>query len=409
MDKNKSTLSEDVLLDKVSRDTASSDDKPTKEFKKLLDAEQAPPKKKDRRYMHHFKVWFKDLSKKQKILFCSVIAIVLLGGVGAAAWFVTRPDSKPAPTVAKKAEKPADAPAATTEPSRLTGKQIVPELNKRGVTGIMIENSPDARPQSGLTQAGVVFEAIAEGGITRFLALYQEDQPEYIGPVRSVRPYYLDWLQGFDAPIAHAGGSNDALAKIKTDKVKDLDQFANAKAYQRVNSRYAPHNLYTSAAKLDALKESKGFGTSEFTGFVRKAKEEPSKAPTATTLDFEISGFYYNPRYVYDAGTNTYKRSEGGKPHTDEKTGNQIAPKVVIANIMAYSVIDSVGHSGYNTVGSGKSFIFQDGTVTIGSWKKTSSKSQMQFLDANGADIKLNPGQTWISAVGNAAGVKYTL
>lgn len=349
--------------------------------------------------------WFSELSTKQRVLFCA--AALLFAGllVGGLVWAL-QPEKAPPPPPMK--EVPAqEEPKPTTEASRLTGVQITPELNKRGVTGVMIENSPEARPQSGLSQAGVVFEAIAEGGITRFLALFQEGQPDTIGPVRSVRPYYVDWVQGFDAPIAHAGGSGDALAKIKAENVKDLDQFFNAGAYDRSNKRVKPHNLYTSTAKLDTLKGSKGWSESTFDGFARKEKEEKAATPSAKTLDFSISSFLYNPHYDYDAASNTYLRSEGGKPHIDHNNGGQLAPKVVIANIMQHKIIDRDGHSGYNTIDSGKSYIFQDGTVTVGTWSKAGSKAQMVFKDANGAVIKLNPGQTWISAVGKDSGVKY--
>jgi len=116
----------------------------------------------------------------------------------------------------------------TTEASKLTGVQVDPAVNQRPTTAVMIENSTAARPQSGLDQAGVVFEAIAEGGITRFEAIYQDSQPAYLGPVRSVRPYYIQWALGFDAAIAHVGGSPEALSDIKTWNAKDLDQFAQA-------------------------------------------------------------------------------------------------------------------------------------------------------------------------------------
>jgi hypothetical protein len=374
-----------------------------------VDAVSLPPKgdekpKASKNPFPKLKAWFKGLSKKQRLGLIVAVVVVLAGAGVGLAQLLKKPAPEPAP-VAKKVE-PKPAPKPTTEASRLTGLEVDPALNKRPVTGVMIENSPEARPQSGLTSAGVVFEAIAEGGITRFLALFQDTQPDYIGPVRSVRPYYLDWVQGFDAPIAHAGGSADGLAKLKRDKVKDLDQFANGKYYQRVSSRYAPHNLYTSSAKLDALEASKGFTSSTFDGFARKADSKVA-TPTAKTIDLSISGYYYNPHYAYDAATNTYKRSMQGKPHVDEKTGVQIAPKVVIANIMQFRIIDRDGHSGYNTIGSGKSYIFQDGTVTIGTWEKTSSRAQMVFRDSAGAILKLNAGQTWIAAVSNQSGVKY--
>lgn len=305
---------------------------------------------------------------------------------------------KPAPSKPVATNTAAPAPASTMEASRLTGVPVTPEQNKRPVRGFMIENSPDARPQSGLTQAEVVFEAVAEGGITRFLALFQINRPDYLGPVRSARPYYLDFLLPFDAPLGHAGGSPDALAQIKALGVKDLDQFANAGAYQRVSSRFAPHNLYTSMDKIDALMNQKGFTTSTFTSWPRKA-EAASAAPTAKSIDFNISSFLYNPHWDYDAATNSYKRSEGGKPHTDEKSGAQISPKVVLALTMGKGLAADRLHSTYNTSGSGHLYVFQDGVVTEGTWSKGDHKDPFTFKDAAGQPLKLNPGQTWLSIV----------
>ncbi|OGL30330.1 hypothetical protein A3D14_03765 [Candidatus Saccharibacteria bacterium RIFCSPHIGHO2_02_FULL_47_12] len=293
---------------------------------------------------------------------------------------------------------PRTPPAPATEASRLTGIEIDPLLNKRPVTGVMIENSKDARPQAGLKDAGVVFEAIAEGGITRFLALFQEAQPDRIGPIRSVRPYYLDFLLPFDGSIAHVGGPPQALSDIKALGVKDLDQFANAGAYERVKNRAAPHNVYSSTAKLDALNASKGFTSSNFTGFTRK-KEAASAQPTATKIDLNVSSALYSVHYDYDATTNSYKRSEGGAAHTDEKSGAQITPKVVVALVMTRGIASDGQHTNYGATGSGKLYVFQDGVVTEGSWAKSDRKAQFSFTDSSGQVIALNPGQTWITIV----------
>ena len=151
----------------------------------------------------------------------------------------------------------------------------------------MIENSLDARPQSGINQAGVIFEAIAEGGITRFITLYQEAQPQYVGPVRSLRPYYIDWAAAFDAPIAHVGGSPDALKQIRNGG-KDLDQFFNPGAYWRQSTRAAPHNVYTSFKNMDKLNKAKGYKSSKFTPWPRK-EDSPLETPTAATIKVSIS------------------------------------------------------------------------------------------------------------------------
>ncbi len=391
---------DDKLLNQVSPDLPGPDPKLDEEDMTL--AADKPPKEtgSTKNPFKKFGRWFKGLNKKQKAIFIFVVLLVLAGIGFGAVKALNKP--KPAPVVQK--EEKVEPPKPTTEPSKLTGIQVPFDMNKRPVTGIMIENSPDARPQSGLKDAGVVFEAIAEGGITRFLTLFQEAQPDYIGPVRSVRPYYLDWLQGFDAPIVHAGGSGEGLAKIRSDGVRDMDHGANGNAFMRVNNRPAPHNLYTTMAKLDEVRNSRGYTSSTFEGFARK-EEKASATPTAKSIDFSISSPLYSVHYDYDAPSNSYKRSEGGKPHTDLKSSAQLQPKVVIANVFTFS--QNGIYSIYGVIGSGKAYIFQDGVVTEGTWSKSSSKSQIVWKDSAGAVIKLNPGQTWITAVKDNPSVVY--
>ncbi len=363
-----------------------------------LDQESAasgkkPPKK--RRGLH--------LTKKQWTTAGVVIGILAIGG-GYLTWkLLQKEPTKPAMIVEQKKE---EVPKATTEASKLTGITVPVGTNDTTpVTAVMIENSPDARPQAGLKDAGVVYEAIAEGGITRFLTLFQESNPDYIGPVRSVRPYYLDFIKPYDAPVAHAGGSGEALAQIRNEGFKDLDQAYNPSYYQRITSRYAPHNLYTSRAQLLELQKAKGWTTSNFAGLAR-AEEKPSTTVTARAIDFAISGYYYNPHYDYDAATNTYKRSEGGQPHTDDRSGTQLAPKVVVAVVMPHSYAGI--YSVYQTNGAGKAYVFQNGTVTEASWNKTNRDTQLTLVDGAGKAIGLNPGQTWITLVGDTGQVTYT-
>ena len=351
------------------------------------------------KYLAVIKEKWLALTKKQKIIVGGAALLGVVLAIGGIVVLTRKPAPKPAPVVQKIEEKAPEPPKPTTEPSKLTGVQVPIEYNQLPVTGIMIENSPDARPQSGLKDAGVVFEAVAEGGITRFLTLFQEAQPDYVGPVRSVRPYYLAWLQGFDAAVAHVGGSGEALQKIKTDGIKDLDQFYNGGPFQRVSGRYAPHNVYTSLGALIALGKTKGYNTSNFTGFTRKT-EKPIVPPTARVIDLNISGPLYNVHYDYDANNVRYLRSMAGRPHTDEKSGEQIAPKVVIALVMSKGIHPDGIHTVYGTIGTGKAFIFQDGGVTEGTWAKGTDKEQFVFKDAAGVLIGLNPGQTWISIVG---------
>jgi hypothetical protein len=354
---------------------------------------KAPKQKKS------FKEWLQSRTKKQWIIFGVVTGLVLIG-VGVGIYFFTK--DEPAPKQQTQKEEPEPAPQSTLVPSNLTGLPVEPSVNDRPVTGIMIENSMDARPQSGINEAGVVFEAVAEGGITRFLTLFQDTAPGYIGPVRSVRPYYIQWAMGFDAAIAHAGGSAEALANMKSWGAKDLNH--NSNYFWRVNSRAAPHNLYTSMAKLNEYEAQKGYGKAVFTSLPRKA-EAPSAAPTAKTIDFNISSANFNSHFDYDATSNNYKRSEGGKPHTDEKSGNQITPKVVVALIMAQG--KNGIYTTYGTIGSGQMFVFQDGNVQQGTWKKDGNSSNFVLTDQNGAELKLNQGQTWFTVLGGADRITY--
>ncbi len=349
--------------------------------------------------------FFPPHGKKQWIIF-SMIALLFLGGVGSAWWFLIRGSTDRTVTEVKEEPYEKPVPKPTTVASKLSGLQVDPSVNERQVTGVMIENSLEARPQSGLKDASVVFEAVAEGGITRFLALYQDIEPDYVGPIRSVRPYYLDWFLPFDAAIAHVGGSPKALSDIKSTGAKDLDQFANSGSYTRITQRYAPHNVYTSIAKLNELEEKKGFNTANFTGFERK-EEKAAATPTARTIDLDISSTLYNVHYDYDVGTNTYKRSEGGKPHLDERSGAQLAPKVVVAIVMQRGIDADGQHTAYTTTGSGKVFVFQDGVVSEGTWSKTSRTAQWKFTDANGNTLTFNPGQTWLAMVDTPGSVTF--
>ena len=338
------------------------------------------------------------------LVIAGVFMIVATSLTAAALWY-QRPEVSVAPLVFSS--KPAPTPALVYY-SPLTGEKVPDQAStQQAVTGIMIENSPDARPQSGVKSAGVVFEAIAEGGITRFLALYQSAKPQLVGPVRSVRLYYVDWIAPFQASVAHIGGSKFALNEVRNGNYRDIDQFFNAGAYWRATDRYAPHNVYTSFEKLDALNAKKGYVTSVFTGWPR-ADGTPAKTVTAATINVHISAALYDSAYIYDVTTNTYKRSQAGKPHLDRENG-QITPNVVIAmDQNETQVFEDGWREQITTTGSGKVRVFQNGTVTEGTWSKKDRGSQIAFSDASGKEIQLNRGQTWITSVPVNKGGKVT-
>ena len=344
---------------------------------------------------------FTSFTYGHRKLSIGLIAVCVLGGAGLlTAGYLWQPKVQAvAPATTKNETKQVAADGKVTYYSPLSGVAVPDEATtKRQVTAIMIENSLDARPQSGIKPAGVIYEAIAEGGITRFVTLHQENRPQLIGPVRSLRPYYIDWLAPYDAAVAHVGGSANALSEIRNGQYKDIDQFFAGNSYWRSTDRVAPHNVYTSFDRLDALNQSKGFTSSNFTGFLRKT-DSPAAVKNATKIDVNISSATFNSAYTYDAASNSYLRSEGGKAHTDREAG-QLAPKAVIV----IKVPTQIGfEDGYReqmtTTGAGQAYIFQDGQYIAGFWSKSSKKDQMRFYDQAGIPVALNAGQTWVTAI----------
>jgi hypothetical protein len=348
--------------------------------------------------------WFHRHKKLAIIL--GIAAVLVIGGGTATALYLfnKKPAASPAPA---KVITPVVKPEPVKYYSPLTGA-LVPDqaATTQAVTAVMIENSPDARPQSGLKQSGVVFEAIAEGGITRFAALYQQDKPSLVGPVRSVRMYFVDWIAAFNASVAHVGGSLAALNEVRNGNYRDIDQFFNGSYFYRATDRYAPHNVYTTFDKLDALNASKGYTTSTFTGFTRK-DSVAATTPTATSMSVNISSGLYDSSYTYNATTNTYDRSEGGAPHMDRESG-QISPRVVIVmTIPERTVLEDGYREQIDAIGSGKAVIFQDGTVQEVTWSKASMLGQITFTDANSKDVPLARGQTWLTSVPSDGGVTW--
>ena len=344
-----------------------------------------------RQWAHHHprKAWFYGIAI---LLGVSAIATIIV-----IALLPTKTPSKlPVSTLQK--------PAPVVYYSPLTGREVASEAaTKQAVTGIMIENSPDARPQSGLKQAGIVYEAVAEGGITRFLALYQEGKPGLIGPVRSVRMYYVDWVAPYNASVAHIGGSAAALAEVRGGNYRDIDQFFNAPYYWRATDRYAPHNVYTSFEKLDALNAAKGYKESTFTAWPRK-DGKPAETPTATSVAINFSGPLFNTQYTYDKSSNTYLRSIGGVDSNDREEG-RITPSVVIAmKVNMVRVLEDGYRESIQTTGSGEAIVFQNGIATTATWHKASRASSIIFTGSDGKEIPLARGQTWIAAVPNGSG-----
>lgn len=356
--------------------------------------------------MRHRHTWprFVDWLIHHRVIVFGLLSGLLVGGSVFLALYIQKEYPSIPSTAINNYLATIPEPEPTKHYSQLTGALVSTEtIANQAITAVMIENSPDARPQSGLFDAGLVFEARAEGGITRFMALYQESKPQLVGPVRSVRSVFVDWLKPFDASIAHVGGNTSALALVRNGSYRDIDQFFNSAYYWRATDRYAPHNVYTSFAKLDALNTAKGYTTSNMKGFDRTdGKSSPDI--TASSISVTISSGLFNSSYTYDSSTNSYARSQGGAPHLDREKG-QITPTTIIVLKVDESTIMEDGYrEKIDVVGSGKGYVFQNGAVTEITWAKSSRDAQISFTDTSGKLVQLNRGQTWITAIPNNGG-----
>lgn len=293
--------------------------------------------------------------------------------------------------------------------------------------GVMIENHKDARPQSGLSSADIIYEAVAEGGITRLLTIFYCKDASYIGPIRSARIYFIKLLQGYGSyPLyAHVGGANtpgpaDALGEIRDlewGSYNDLNQFSVPfpyfwRDYERLPNRVTEHTVYSSTAKLWQYAASKRKLTNvdnkgkswdeNFTAWKIKDDASKNKRGTTTKISFKFwdsFGSDYAVVWSYDVENNIYKRENGGQPHLDKNTGQQLSAKNVIIVFAKESAANDGyegGHILYKLIGSGDGLIFQNGDVIKVSWQKEDEQSQMKFYDNAGKEVELVRGLDWV-------------
>lgn len=327
--------------------------------------------------------------------------LVILLGVGAATWYIAGQPKDAATTTTAKNEP--DKPVVLA--SLTNGAMVDPGLANRHPVAVMIENSPDARPQTGLVNADVVYEAVTEGGITRFMGIFSQDYPAKAGPVRSARSYFIDWLSDYDAFYAHAGGSPTALARIGQYGIKDYPH--NNDSYHRepragVSSE---HTLFVDVSKIYKFgMEKKGWpATYDTKSWLFKDASATPADSGPLTINFSSGSF--KVVWKFDKVANEYAREMAGLVHKDALTGAQIKAKtVVVINVShssnpAYKGTGKESEWNMSTIGSGAASVFVDGTQTKGTWKKPSRTERLRFYNEADKEIELNRGKIWIEVV----------
>jgi hypothetical protein len=285
----------------------------------------------------------------------------------------------------------------------LDGKAVTKKADSvLQVVGVMIDNHPDARPESGVSKAKIVYEAPVEGGMTRYLAIFDSKQVvAEVGPVRSARAYFLDWLQEYGNGLyMHSGGSPEALGLIKTRKIFDANEFFRGEYFWRDSVRVAPHNLYTNSenwGKIISQYGKNSLFTADKAWQYSKLVGQTIGKKGGLKIPFSDD---YAVTWTYDVKALNYSRSLNGVKEVD-KDGSEVRARNILVQITSVQDVanDDKGRQAITTVGSGDAIILKKGGVTYGTWKKSSLTGRTRFYDKNKKEVVLIPGNTWVEVV----------
>lgn len=270
------------------------------------------------------------------------------------------------------------------------------------IVSVKIENSPAARPQSGLQSADIVYESITEGGITRFNCMFHSTDPGEVGPVRSARLSDTDIVPQYGALFVFSGASGFVNSAVKAAGIQNLSQDVGVSyGYRRSSQRSAPHNLYVTLSKTREEGVKRGHPATQVIRplqFARSVEGTPSVS--SITIPFSTAN---TSQWDWDSAADVYRRVNNGKVHEDALTGQQITAKNVVvmwALMDATAKRDVTGSTTYDITltGSNRASVFRNGMRFDGTWNATASAPPV-FTAADGTSIRLAPGNTWIQVV----------
>lgn len=358
-----------------------------------------------------------DMQKKQiKIAaITSIIMIIVIVGIVVALLIQkqknnSRDMSTPTPEVTAT---PTPVPTPTVDPragkvqSSLSGEWVDEKVEAKRPYAVMINNIEYAfKHQKGTSKADIIYEALAEGGITRMMAIYQDpSKVKKIGSVRSARHYYVQFAKEWNAIYCHFGHTKYATEKIKKLKTNNLSGLSGigSLVYERDKSLSAPHNVYTSGKKLQqgakklkySRKQNPDKVAEHFTFYAEDTELASGDAANNITLPFSN---YSTCKLKYSTKKRTYAKYEYGQKHMDTHYKKQLAFKNVIIQLVEESDID---HNGYQTMelsnNSGKGYYISNGKAQKITWERKESGNQMVYKSSNGNVLTINPGKTYIA------------
>ncbi len=301
--------------------------------------------------------------------------------------------------------------------SKLDGQEVIDESTTDPFpVAIMIDNHFDARPQFGLSRASFIYETLVEGGATRFMAVFdvKNSKIEKIGPVRSARPYFVEWAREYNALYVHAGGSPQALAKIEKDNINNLDEISwyGTRFFYRDYNLPAPHNLFTDSEHLQKALVWRNLDQADYLPWQFKSVENKIKGEQANNIYIDFSpGNTYDAYFKYLSDKNVYWRLNGEGNEWYDALDNSVltADNVIVQFIPAEELSGGKGRLYLDIHGKGTGLIFQDGVVRKIYWQKPTIEERTKFYyKEEEEEVKLNPGLTWIVVVPGEREVRWS-
>lgn len=303
-------------------------------------------------------------------------------------------EPEPTPTVEPTPTPPQGSPCP------LTGVPVENEEDlKLRPIAVMIDNEINARPQSGLLDAEIVYEIPVEGNITRYMAIYHHNHTEKIGPVRSARPYFIDKALEFNAVYVHCGGSPQALQDLAAMKVNTLNDLKGSPCFWRSTDRKMPHNLYTSVKLMREVMEKNKYNNKTAPEYFKFSEEffNPDGKPTAG-ISFNYSKNYV-VGYEYDEKDKVYYRTINNVRLKDKESGKDISTTNIIVEKTTAKVLDKVGRLEVKTLGKNRGYYLTGGKLVEIEWSKSDRSAKTIYKDLTGNEITVNKGVTWIQVV----------
>jgi DUF3048 family protein len=272
------------------------------------------------------------------------------------------------------------------------------EIPQRPVLAVKIENLPEARPQAGLDHADIVYEEPVEGGITRFIALFQCEQAGQVGPIRSGRTTDPEILVQYGKPpLAYSGGAQPVVKAIDRAGLVDVSETNAPQAYDHDPGRIAPHDLFSSTARL--LKAAKVKGHAPAPVFTYSQDLDGVRSRRAPTVHLPFSS-YSDVVWTWSKQRGAWLRAHGTEPHTLVDGSQVQATNVVVqvVHVVPGEIVDPAGNPSpeVQVVGGGKAYVFRDGRMIVGRWQRDTLDDTTAFVTRSGDPIPLAPGNTWV-------------